>query len=231
MAPTLVTVAVGVLLGVALLGEAFDRRAVAVVAVAAALPDLDALLSLVVPGATNAMLHSLFVPAAAAVLLYVDTVRRPESALRRRYGWYGIRVAWVAVAAYAVAGIGLDLFNVESAAVLYPLSDRYYAVVGRFILSTQEGIVQTYVSFADGWLTVASPGTTQTHHVKTWVNPTAGSDGLRAARRNLRIFDSGWQLVLVATAVAALPAKRRVERARRPAGSAPTESDGEGVES
>lgn len=212
MAPTLVTVAVGVLLGVALLGEAFDRRAIAVVAVAAALPDLDAVVSLVVPGATNALLHSLFIPTAAALLLYVDTERRSTSILRDRYGWYGVRVAWVAVAAYAVAGIGLDLFNVESAAVLYPLSNRYYAVVGRFVLSTHEGVIQTYVQFADGWLKVASPGTTGTHHVQTWVNPTAGPDDPWGARRSLRLVDSGWQLVLVVTAVAAVPVKHLLER-------------------
>lgn len=212
MAPTLVTVAVGVLLGVALLGDAFDRRSLAVVALAAALPDLDAAVSLVVPGATNALLHSLFIPAVAAVLLYVDTERRSTSVLRNRYGSYGVRVAWVAVAAYAVAGIGLDLFNVESAAVLYPLSNRYYAVVGRFVLSTQSGVVQTYVEFADGWVQVASPGTTATHHVKTWVNPTAGADDIWGARRNIRLVDSGWQLVVVLTAVAAVPSKHLLER-------------------
>lgn len=205
MPPTLVTVAVGVLIGVALLGPAFDHRSLAAVALAAALPDLDAAVGLLVSGTTNALLHSAFVPAAAAAVLYYDTERRESSWLRTRYGWYGVRIAWVVVAAYAVAGIGLDLFNVDSAAVLYPLSDRYYSVTGKLVLSTQEGVVQTYVQFGDGWLSVASPGTTGTHHVETWLDPAG-------AERRLRVVDSGWQLVVVATAAAAPPAKRLLER-------------------
>lgn len=205
MPPTLVSVALGVLLGVALLGTAFDRRSLAVVAVAAALPDLDAAFALVVPGAANALLHTLLIPLVAAVAIYYDTERRDRSWLRSRYGWYGIRVAWVAVAAYAVAGIGADLFNIESAAFLYPLSDRYFAVVGKLVLSTQDGVVQTYVSFGDGWLEVASPGTVGDHHVSTWLDP-----GDRP--RELRLVDSGWQAALVATAAAAVPAKFLVER-------------------
>lgn len=205
MPPTLVTVAVGVLLGVALLGAAFDRRSVAVVAVAAALPDVDAAVSLVLPGATNALLHSAFVPLAAAGLLLYDTRIRKTSWLESRYGWYGVRVAWVALAAYAVAGVGLDLSNVEGVALLYPVSERYYAVVGRLVLSTQEGVIQTYLEWGDGWLQVASPGTTRTHHVDSWVNPAG-------AERRLRLVDSGWQLVIVLSAAAALPAKSRLDR-------------------
>lgn len=202
MPPTLVNVAVGVLVGVALLGAAFDRRSLAIVAVAAALPDFDAVLGLLIPGATNALLHTVFIPAGAAALLYWDTKLRDESWLRSRYGWYGIRVGWVAIASYAVAGIGLDLFNVEAVALLYPISETYFAIVGRFVLSTQEGVIQTYVEFGDGWLEVAtrsSPG------VDPWVNPSDGD-------RKIRIVDSGWQVVVVVTAIAAAPAKAIVER-------------------
>lgn len=200
MPPTLVNVAVGVLLGVALLGAAFDRRSLAAAAVVAAVPDLDGAVSLLLSGVTNAALHSVFVPLFGAVFVYVDTRLRENSWLRSRYGWYGVRVAWVLVAVYAVAGIGPDLFNVESAAILWPVSERYYAVVGRLVYSTQEGLIQTYVAFGDGWVTVASPGTTETHHVETWMNPSG-------EERRIRIVDSGWQSALVVTAAAAVPAK------------------------
>ena len=214
MPPTLVTVAVGVLLGVALLGAAFDRRTIGLVAFVAALPDLDAVLSLWVRGATNAALHTVFIPLGAAVALYFDTSRE-ESWLRERYGWCGVRVAWVAVAVYAVAGIGMDLFNVESAAVLYPLSNRYFSVVGRLVLSTQEGVIQTYLEVGDGWLAAASSGTTETRHVPSWVNPTPGTDNPPDADRTVRIVDSGWQLVVVVAAAAAVPARFLVERRGR----------------
>jgi membrane-bound metal-dependent hydrolase YbcI (DUF457 family) len=210
MPPTLISIAVGVLVGIALLGAAFDRRSLGVVVIAAGLPDVDALLSLVIPGATNALLHSILIPVIAAGLLYYDTEQREESWLNKRYGWYGVRVAWVAIGSYVVAGIGLDLFSTESVALLYPLSDRYYAIVGRFVLSTQEGIVQTYIQFGDGWLKVASPGTTTTHHVDSWLHPASEDPA-----RRLRLIESGWQAVLVVTAIVAIPAKVLVERGDR----------------
>jgi len=87
MPPTLVSLAVGVLLGVALLGAAFDRRSLAVVALAAVFPAVDALLSPIVTGSTNALLHMIFIPTVAAALLYYDTTRRETSWLRARFGW------------------------------------------------------------------------------------------------------------------------------------------------
>lgn len=208
MPPTLITIAFGLLIGVALLGAAFDRRSLAIVALAAALPDVDALLSLVIPGATNALLHSILIPAGAAALIYYDTAVRDDSWLRSRWGWYGVRVAWVAVAAYAVAGIGLDLFSSEAVALAYPISGRYVAIEGRFVLSTQSGITQTYIEFADGWFVVDSPGTTATHHVGSWFNPVGDE-------QRLRFVETGWQAVVLVTALIAVPAKWLVERSDR----------------
>ncbi|PSP91238.1 hypothetical protein BRC84_07235 [Halobacteriales archaeon QS_1_68_44] len=185
MPPTLVTVAVGVLLGVALLGEAFDRRSMAVVALAAAVPDLDAVLSLWIRGATNAALHTFFIPLSAAIALYLDT--------RREGSW-------------------LRVFNIESAAVLYPVSNRYFSIVGKLVLSTQEGVVQSYVEFGDGWLSAGTYGTTESRHISTWVNPTPGTDNPPGAERVVRVVDSGWQLVVVGTAAATLAARTFIER-------------------
>jgi hypothetical protein len=211
MPPTLVTVAVGVLLGVVLLGAAFDRRSLAVVAVAAALPDLDALFVLGGVGLTNAAFHSVFIPVGAAMALYYDTRIRGRSWLVERYGAYGVRVAWVAVAAYAVAGIGLDAFSTETVALLYPISDRYYAILGRLVVSTQDGLVQTYVTLGDGGLEVESPGAVGTYVVES---PLAS----RGGARRIRLVESGWQAVVVATAAAAAPAKHLIERADRSRG-------------
>jgi len=207
MPPTLVNMALGGLIGVALLGGALDRRSIAVVTVAAALPDLDAVLSLYVPGATNAVLHSGFIPIVAAALLYWETDRRADSWIVDRIGPTGVRVTWVALAAYATAGIGLDLFNVEGVALLYPLSTRYYAIVGQLVASSEAGLIQTYVQLGNGWLDIASPGTTANHHIATWINPTPAADDPPGVERRLRIVDSGWQLVLLLTALVATPAK------------------------
>lgn len=213
MAPTLVNVAVGVLLGVALLGVAFDRRSIAIVGLAAALPDLDAALSLLVPGATNAAFHSALLAAVVGGVLYWDTEHRETSWLRKRYGFYGVRVTWVAFASFVVAGITLDLFTSVGVALLYPLVDRYYAVSGRLVLSSQEGVVQTYLDLGEGWLALETTGRPSTHHVETWVNPAPEGVNPTDSERRLRLVESGWQLVVVLTALAAVPAKYALEGA------------------
>ena len=209
MAPTLVSAAVGALLAAALLGDAFDRRAVAVVVAAAVLPSLDAAASLVVPGATNALFHAVWAPLLVGALLYWDTVRRPAgaSALRERVGRRGVRVAWVALASLVVAGIGSALFAGEGAALLYPLEDARYVVRGRLVFSTRDGVVQTFLTpGADGAgaLPLRSVGGAVVDPVASWVNPD-GRPGFDAgATREFRLVESGWQLVAVAAAAATL---------------------------
>ena len=214
MAPTLVSAAVGALLAAALLGFAFDRRAVAVVVAAALVPSLDATASLVVPGATNALLHAVWVPLLVGGLLYWDTVRRPAdaSALRERWGQRGVRVAWVALASFVVAGIGSALFAGEGAALLYPLEDARYVVRGRLSYSTREGIVQTFLALGaegPGILPITSVDGAVADPVASWLNPD-GRPGLDpGADREVRFVDGGWQLVVVAAAAATLAVRFR----------------------
>ncbi len=211
MPPTLVNVAVGVLLGCALLGAAFDRRSIAIVAAAAALPDADVLLEPLLPGATNAAFHTLLIPTAVTLLLYWET-NRQQSWLRERWGAYGVRVAWVALASYLVAGIGLDLFTVEGIALLFPLSDAVYGISGKFVLSTQEGVVFTYLRpESDGALPLWYLGEASDHRVDSWLSPTDGE-------RRLRLVDFGYHLVIVVSAAATLIARFVVERRWPPEG-------------
>ncbi|MBP1922770.1 ABC-type multidrug transport system fused ATPase/permease subunit [Halorubrum alkaliphilum] len=205
MAPTLVNAAFGALLAAALLGAAFDRRSVAVVVAAAALPDLDAVASLALDGATNALLHNVWIPLGVAALLYWDTTVRGESRIRAAYGWRGVRIAWVSLAAFAVAGIGPELFGLGGVNLLYPVHDAYYLVAGRLIVSTQDGIVQTFVAAGSpGMLPLESPGTTASYAIPTWINPD-GRPGLAlGATRELHVVRTGWQAVVVAAAATLL---------------------------
>lgn len=204
MAPTLVNAAFGAVLAAALLGAAFDRRSVGVVVLAAALPDLDMVASLVLTGATNALLHTLWLPFVIGVVLYWDTVVREASVVHRRAGWRGVRIAWVALAAYTVAGIGPELFGRAGVNLLYPLHDAYYLVDGRLVLSTNEGVVQTFLTAGStGLLPLESPGTTATYTIPTWINPD-GRTGLGNGERVLFLLRSGWQAVVVAGAAAVL---------------------------
>ena len=212
MAPPLVSAAVGALLAAALLGDAFDRRSVAVVVAAALLPSLDAAASLVVPGATNALLHAVWAPLLVGGLLYWDASLRAESALRGRFGRRGVRVAWVALASYLVAGIGAALFAGEGAALLDPLEDARYVVRGRLVFSTQEGVVQTFLALGgdgSGVLPLRTAGGAVADPVASWVNPDGRPGLASAAPREARFVDGGWQLVVVAAAAATLAVRFR----------------------
>ncbi|VTT87675.1 unknown [Halorubrum sp. DM2] len=215
MAPTLVTAAVGALLAAALLGFAFDRRAVAVVVGAALCPGLDAVASLVVPGATNALLHAVWLPLLAGGLLYWDTTLRGESALRERGGRRAVRTGWVALAAFVVGGVGSALFAGEGAALLYPLEDARYVLRGRLVFSTQEGLVQTFLTLGaegPGILPIQSVAGGVADPVASWVNHD-GRPGLGpSADREFRVVESGWQLVVVAAAAATLAVRAGSER-------------------
>ncbi|MFC6941512.1 metal-dependent hydrolase [Salinirubellus sp. GCM10025818] len=210
MPPTLVHAALGGLLAAALLDRAFSARAVAVVVGAAALPDLDAPLALLFPGAHGALLHTLLIPAGAAALLYYDA-RREAPWLSGRYGPAGVRIAWVAVLAYALAGTGLDLLNLDAANPVWPAGTMYYSLVGKLEYSTTEGFVQTFYSY--------DPDGRWTHYVgqrgrypyfckpSLW-QPGCGNTG--SDPRTSAIVQSGWQLLLVAATPAVLLVRKRL---------------------
>lgn len=203
MSPTLVNIAIGILIGCALLGAAFNRRSITIVALAAALPDADVLLLVVWDGAINAVFHSIFIPIIGALLLYWDTEIRNESTIHSRWGPYGVRVAWVSLASYGVAGIGFDFFTVEGVALLFPLSDSVYGLSGRLVFSTQEGFIQEYIRLdSDGILPVWHLGTIGTYPIETGVLPQANGD-----ERVIYLVQTGYHLVFVVTAVATLLAR------------------------
>ncbi|KPN30541.1 hypothetical protein SY89_01276 [Halolamina pelagica] len=86
MPSTLVHVAVGGLVGAALLGDRFTPKAIAVVLVAAAIPDLDSFLAPVIGGAHRSALHTLLLPVLLGTVLYVDSRVLDRSRIRERWG-------------------------------------------------------------------------------------------------------------------------------------------------
>jgi len=189
MPSTLVHVAVAGLVGTALLGAAFDRRAIAVVLAAAALPDLDAFAGPVLPGAHRALLHTFLFPALLAAIVLWDA-RRTGSVARRWWDDRGHRVAWVAVAGVLLGGILPDLFT-NGVNVLYPVHDTFYRVNGELLLSNQRGLVQTFVELGKSGV-----GTTETVHYSTGVDPTPGAESANVERR-FYVVQSGFELLTV----------------------------------
>lgn len=204
MPSTLVHVAIGGLVGAALLTDKFDARAVAVVLAAAAVPDLDTFAGLLIVGGHRSLFHTLLLPMGLATVLAYDTrttrfgrwlsTHRPvlgPGRVRERWGDRGVRLAWVAVASLLIGGILPDLFT-NGVNAFYPLYDAFYTVNGELLLSNQRGIVQTFVELSPE---PETPSTGERVYV-TGVNPSAGEPP-EDVERVFPVVTAGWQLLIV----------------------------------
>ncbi|WP_227775934.1 metal-dependent hydrolase [Haladaptatus pallidirubidus] len=185
MPSVVVHVAVAGLLATSLLSDHFDSRAAIVVMVAAALPDLDTLVGLWIPGGHRAVFHTLLLPMGAGTLLLTDKIG--GSWIRRRWGAYGVRVAWVSLVSLLVAGIGLDLVT-NGVNAFYPVHDQFYSVSGKLQFSNQEGVVQTFIQ-------PQAHGSTANTHYRTGFDLARGPDPAEK-ERVFPIVRSGRQLLL-----------------------------------
>ncbi|MFB6301148.1 MAG: metal-dependent hydrolase [Halobacteriales archaeon] len=191
MPSTVVHLALAGLIAAALLATEFDGRALVIVLAIVAIPDLDTLIGLVVPGTHRAALHTLLVPVVIAVLVFYDTRMRDESWLRRR--WASERagvIVWTAIAAYVLAGIAPDLFF-NGVNLFYPLHDRFYTINGDVLLSNERGLVQTLWQPAE-----SVGGTTANTHYYTGVDTDRGADP-ENVERIFPIARGGLQVLLI----------------------------------
>ena len=208
MPSTLVHVALGGLLAAALLPDRYATRgALVVVLLAAALPDLDSFVSPFLGGAHRSLGHNLLLPTVAGIAVAYDLRVRDASLLRERFGAAGGPVAWTALAAFVVAGVGLD-YVTNGANLLWPLHDQFFKLDGDVLLSNQRGLVQTFVD-----LSPAEPKqvrTTRNLHYSTGVDPAPGpGPEPRDVERVFPVVSGGWQLLLVAAGALAVAVKRR----------------------
>ena len=207
--PSLVVhLALAGLLAAALLGEELGARALLVVFVATTIPDLDVFVGFVIPGGHRSVLHTLLIPLGAGALLAYDTRFCASSTLTGRWGARGVRVAWVSVVTYAIAGIGLDLlYGVNP---LYPIHDQFYKLTGELLYSTQRGIVQTFVDLGgmEGLGSAQEVG-----HVSSGVDPSRGAEP-ETVDRVFPVARAGWELYLTLVSAVVL-AVRFAENRRR----------------
>jgi len=207
MPSTVVHLAFSGMIAAALLGTAFDRRALAIVLGVTVLADLDSFLALLWAPAHRTAFHTFVLPGIAAILIAADLRRGDESLLRRRWGPPGVRVAWVAVVAYAVSAIGLDLFSGGGANAFWPLHDQFYQVGGKIELSSKHGIVQTIVDLSgSGESGTIARGSTETVHVNTGVDPVRGAEP-ENVERVFPVVRAGWQLLLLIAGTAVTVAR------------------------
>jgi membrane-bound metal-dependent hydrolase YbcI (DUF457 family) len=199
MASTVVHLAFAGLLAAALLGPYFDRRAVLIVFAATAFPDLDSFIALFSTVGHREALHTFVVPIAVGAAWLVDTRLREESFVRERWGQWGVTVGWMALVAYAVAGIGLDFVG-AGVNPLWPVHDQAYALNGKIELSDQRGIVQTFVDLSPEEGGAPAPsrslGNSSEIEMSTGVNPDP-SGTKTDPERIFPVVRSGWQLLVL----------------------------------
>ncbi|QLG63020.1 metal-dependent hydrolase [Halorarum salinum] len=204
MPSTLVHVALGGLLAAALLPDRYATRgAMLVVLVAAALPDLDSLVSPFLGGAHRSLGHNVLLPTLIGLALAYDLRVRDRSHLHERFGAAGGPVACAGLAAFVVAGVGLDLAT-NGVNLFWPVHDRFYAMDGDLLLSSHDGVVQSFVDRSSE----EAVRTTENLHYSTGVDPSPGAES-RDVERVFPVVSGGWQLLLVAAGAFAVAAKLR----------------------
>lgn len=221
MPSTLAHAGFAVLLLAALWRGPIDRRILALLLVVIAAPEADSLAGLWLDGAHRALLHSLTIPLVVGAWLYWDTrVRGPDaSRLRGRFGPLGVRLAWIVLFAHVFAHALLDYAHLEGINVLYPVYDRFFRLEGDLLLSSTDGLVQSFVEVQTDPETgavsrdVGSVGTTADTHVANPVELSPEPDPDDPIL--LPIAESGWQLYLVLTGLFVLVARRFQDGPRR----------------
>ncbi|MBX0323424.1 hypothetical protein EGH21_10330 [Halomicroarcula sp. F13] len=203
------------LLAATLLGAAFDRRSLLLSLVVVTVPDADAFIALVSQFGHRTATTNLVIPAIVAGVLAFDLYAREESYVRGRWGAYGVRVAWFCVVVYAVGHVLFDAVT-GGANLLWPIHDEFYVVRGKLELSSQRGIVQTFVEWnggnganggGGGGPSLRSIGNTSTVQMDTGVDPTPGKREPENVDRIFPVARGGWQLYLLVTGTLATVAR------------------------
>ena len=209
------------LLAATLLGAAFDRRSLFLSVLVVTFPDVDAFIGLYWQAGHRAATTNFVIPAVLALLIAVDLYVREESYIKDRWGAYGVRVSWFCVVVYAVGHVLLDLIT-GGANLFWPLYDQFYQLSGHLELSSQRGIVQTFVelpeptaqtsgstsaSSGSGGSTTQSMGNSSEIQMSTGVDPTPGQAEPEAVDRVFPIARSGWELVVLVVGTLATAAR------------------------
>ncbi|ELZ36964.1 hypothetical protein C471_13661 [Halorubrum saccharovorum DSM 1137] len=215
MPSTVVHAGFALLLAAALLGDYYDRRALAALLVVLVLPEVDSFLGPVMPGAHRTVGHNLVVPAIGALCLYYDTRVRNRSLVRDRLSDRWVAVAWVAIFVHVSAHVALDWTHLDGVNLFWPLRDQFLALDGEILLSTADGFVQTFVDVRIDPETGArsvdagATGSTETVHVNNPVEPRDPDVVTEEpVDRRFPVANGGWRLYLIGLGLFAVVARR-----------------------
>jgi membrane-bound metal-dependent hydrolase YbcI (DUF457 family) len=182
--------AIGILIGMAMLGDALDTKALAIIAFAGLLPDVDLLLAVWFPGAHRVYLHNIFVVLFPAALLLVGRRTGHMAWLKTR--WPDVEtVLWTAILVVGVAGIGIDAVA-TGVNPLYPVHDQFYRVQGQVIYSSDRSVQETVTD-----IRAERIGSTRDVYYASGVPPV--SDGTAQQSWRIPLFGNTLQLLLSLT--------------------------------
>lgn len=207
MPSTVVHVAFGLVLAIALLRGTEDRGALVFLVVLLVLPDLDTVLGPIMAGAHRTVLHTLLFPAAIAALMAYDTRVRDRSLLRDRLGEQWIRVAWAGTFALGFGHLLLDYVYLDGINALWPFRDQFYRLSGEMVLSTSDGLTQTFVDLSPD-APEPERRSRQTVHVNNPVEPSRDPPPAEPVDRLFPFAVTGRELYLIVLAAFVLAARR-----------------------
>lgn len=224
MPSTVVHAGFGLLLTVALFKQTvLDRRLVALLLILIIAPEVDTVAGLVMNGAHRALLHNLIAPILTAGLIYWDTRYREESWIRSRWRDRGVRLVWVGLFVHVFAHLLLDYAHLEGINVLFPVYNQFFRLEGELVLSTVDGIGQTFFELeiipetGGERVNVGAVGTTEDVHVNNPVEPDGGEPPETDAAeepvdRRFPVAVHGWQLYMIVSGLFVAGARRLQSR-------------------
>lgn len=179
--------------------DRFTVRSLLVVSIPVIFLDTDAFFYVVEEGLHRALFHNIIIPTVIVLIFFYDMFIRDESYIGERFN---NTTATILIAtsytAVVIAGLSLD-FADTGINLFWPIHDQFYTLEGKFVLSSEDGIVQTFSEFSSG----ESASTTDSVVYNTPINPSSPSESDRV----YPIAYKSWQLVLMIASVVLVPMK------------------------
>lgn len=213
MVSTVVHVSVAILICCALLpDDVFSLKSLLIAVTPVALLDVDAFFFVVSEGLHRSLFHNILLPTVVIIIILYDSLLREDSYISKFLN--PSHVATVAAVSYIsvmFAGIGLD-FSDTGVNIFWPLHDQFYTLEGKLVISSSDGLVQTFVEepVKNVFERTNDTRTTESFVYRTPANPNPGSPD--PAERIFPIARDGWRIVLIGISIVVVPVKLLIRR-------------------
>lgn len=190
MPSTVVHVSFALIIACALIpNNRFTIKSLLIVALPVMFLDSDAFFYIVEEGLHRALFHNIIIPSVIVAILLYDISIRDESYIGRKFNSsHAMSLIITSYTAVVIAGLGLD-FADTGVNLFWPIHDQFYTLEGKFILSSENGIVQTFSEFG------TEKDTTDSVVYNTPINPSSSGEN----SGTYPIAYKAWQLILIIT--------------------------------